>query len=216
MLHCTILSIASACYVSLCITCFVQLSTSFPFQIKGEIDAASDSLITLRTLDGQIQRTKKQYQQGVDHLGKAQEKLNRALADPTINTKTKQQVGITNFSLSLLFPFDSLSLPIPISLFVPPLFLPPPPPFLYSAFSILIQVSLHNLFSFVISQLESKTKQAQTWMETMSKQLHPNVGSDAFYQKLVIVSLAKIPKMLIFGISWMSLYSPQSQTTSRR
>ena len=106
--------------------------------MRGEIENANDSLIAFNTLVGQVQRTKKQYQQGAEHVAKAQEKLSKALADPTIHAKTKQhvsEVSLPPLSLSL----SSLS-----------------PPSL-----------LDN--SFFLFQLESKVKQAQTWMETMSK-----------------------------------------------
>ena len=62
-------------------------------QMRGEIDNANDSLIAFNTLNGQLQRTKKQYIQGVEHVARAQEKLNKGLADPTINAKTKQHVS---------------------------------------------------------------------------------------------------------------------------
>ena len=73
--------------------------------MRGEIENANDSLIAFNTLVGQVHRTKKQYQQGVEHVAKAQEKLSKALADPTIHAKTKQHVSE-----------GSLSLPPPLSL----------------------------------------------------------------------------------------------------
>ena len=65
--------------------------------MRGEVEAANDSLITLRNLEGQVQRTRKQYQQGAEHVVKAQEKLQKALADPAVNPKTKQTVSFNYF-----------------------------------------------------------------------------------------------------------------------
>ena len=84
--------------------------------MRGEIENANDSLIAFNTLVGQVQKTKKQYQQGVEHVAKAQEKLSKALADPTIHAKTKQHVSEGSPSTS---PPSLLSLflsPSPLSL----------------------------------------------------------------------------------------------------
>ena len=62
------------------------------FKLKGEIELAQEALLTYEKTDVALQRTKKQYQQSVDHLAKAKFKLERATADPTVNARTKSQV----------------------------------------------------------------------------------------------------------------------------
>ena len=71
--------------------------------MRGEIEAASNSLNMLKNLDGQVQRTRKQYQQGAEHVVKAQEKLQKAQADPAVNPKTKQTVSFFYFSFFTIF-----------------------------------------------------------------------------------------------------------------
>ncbi len=49
--------------------------------MKGEIEQAQESLLAFQGTESGIQRTKKQYQQSVEHLAKAVAKQEKA-ADP--------------------------------------------------------------------------------------------------------------------------------------
>ena len=62
------------------------------FKFKGEIELAQEALLAYERTETALQRTKKQYQQSVDHLAKAKFKQEKAASDPTVNARTKSQV----------------------------------------------------------------------------------------------------------------------------
>ncbi len=49
----------------------VPLPPSPPPQMKGEVEQAQESLSAFQSIEVNLHRTKKQYQQSVDHLAKA-------------------------------------------------------------------------------------------------------------------------------------------------
>ena len=94
----------------------------------------------LHSTDANLQRTKKQYQQSVDHLTKAIAKQ-KATADPS---KAKAQVGSVCVCVCVCRGV----------MYISPLF---------------VGVRSYCDCLFCLFQLESRVNQAKTWMETMSK-----------------------------------------------
>ena len=74
--------------------CMYYLLPLCALQVKGEIETAGMSLITLRNCDAAVVTTKKAYQQACDQQSKLLGKMERANRDPTFTAKTKLTVMI--------------------------------------------------------------------------------------------------------------------------
>ena len=87
------------CTQSLFLTCFFPFSFQYsihPFQMKGEIEAAQDSLHALESCDVTLHRTEKLYNQSCEQVVKLQGKLEKMKTDPNANLKAKLQVWLTS------------------------------------------------------------------------------------------------------------------------
>ena len=58
--------------------------------MRGELELAQESLLAFQSTEASLQRTKKQYQQSVEHLAKAAAKHEKAAADPAGKAKVPQ------------------------------------------------------------------------------------------------------------------------------
>ena len=62
-------------------------------QVRGDIEHAQETLEVYRSSEATISKTLKQYQQGVEHLAKAQGKLERVRAEANTNPKAKLRIS---------------------------------------------------------------------------------------------------------------------------
>ena len=61
-------------------------------QVKGEIEAAAESLVNLRSCDAALLSTKKAYQHACDYQSRQFGKMAKANTDPAAGAKAKQGV----------------------------------------------------------------------------------------------------------------------------